>query len=124
LFPQTTAEWFDWLKNAENKTRNSYLAKPENLIAEYRAELATTHDYKGREILEILQNAADQARKASVAGKVLIELQQEGLIIGNTGEPFSTGGILSLETKHFSPKRHNQKQFIGNKGLGFRSILN
>ena len=74
--------------------------------------------------MELLQNEADQAREASVPGRVVIELRPEGLIVANTGSAFSVGGVASLQTAHLSPKRRNRRQFIGNKGLGFRSILN
>ena len=46
------------------------------------------------------------------------------MIVANTGTAFSVGGVASLQTTHLSPKRHRRRQFIGNKGLGFRSVLN
>jgi len=122
--PTTSNEWFDWLSAEETKTRKAYFAKPANLISDYRNELATTRDYEGREILELLQNAADQAREACVRGKVVIELFPEGLVIANDGAAFSIGGVHSLENAYLSPKRHKRRQFIGDKGLGFRSVLN
>ena len=67
--PPSSEDWFKWLHKEEQKTRQAYLAKPATLIADYNKELATTHDYEGREILELLQNAADQAREASVPGR-------------------------------------------------------
>ena len=122
--PASSDEWFQWLSSEEQKTRKAYLAKPATLIADYNRELATTRDYEGREILELLQNAADQAEDASVPGRVIIELRPEGLIAANTGSAFSVGGVASLQTAHLSPKRRRRRQFIGNKGLGFRSVLN
>lgn len=124
LIPKTSNEWFDLLSIEENKTSNSYLAKPATMIGDYSSEIATTRDYEGREILELLQNAADQAREGSVRGRVVIELLPEGLVIANTGAAFSLGGVLSLENAYLSPKRRQRRQFIGNKGLGFRSVLN
>ena len=94
------------------------------MIADYRKEKEITRDYEGREILELLQNTADQAREIGCKGHVLIELLPEGLIVANTGAAFSVGGVQSLETAHLSPKWRNRRRFIGNKGLGFRSILN
>jgi hypothetical protein len=122
--PQNEEDWFCWLSSEEEKTKKAFLAKPATLIANYRNEIATTRDYEGREILELLQNAADQARESGVLGRVIIELLPEGLVIANTGAAFSIGGVLSLENAHLSPKRHKLKKFIGNKGLGFRSVLN
>lgn len=112
------------MSSEEEKTRKAYLAKPANLIADYHKEVATTRDYEGREILELLQNAADQAKEASLQGRVIIKIQPEGLIVANTGAAFPVGGVASLQTAHLSPKRRSQRQFIGNKGLGFRAILN
>lgn len=122
--PETSSEWFDWLQKEEQKTRSAYLAKPATLISDYNKEIATTKDYEGREILELLQNATDQAREAEVRGQIIVEVFPEGLVVANSGAAFSVGGVSSLETANLSPKRHKRRQFIGNKGLGFRSVLN
>ncbi|WP_394230699.1 DUF3883 domain-containing protein [Shewanella colwelliana] len=122
--PSTSEQWFEVLTSEEAETESSYFAKPSNLIRDYRSELATSNDYEGREILELLQNAADQAKEASIDGKVAIELLPEGIIIANNGNAFSIGGVKSLQNAHLSPKRLRERQYIGCKGLGFRSILN
>lgn len=122
--PKSSTEWHNWLANEESKTLDSYLAKPANLIKEFRSERAISEDYRGREILELLQNAADQAKESQVKGQVVIELMNDCLIVANTGKAFSVGGIHSLQNQHISPKRRRQRKLIGCKGLGFRSILN
>ncbi|KUI97521.1 sacsin N-terminal ATP-binding-like domain-containing protein [Vibrio sp. MEBiC08052] len=122
--PLTSEQWFEILVAEESQTKNSYFAKPSNLIRDYRSEKATGNDYEGREILELLQNAADQAKEANVEGKVVIELLPQGLVVANNGNAFSIGGVKSLQNAHLSPKRLQQRQYIGCKGLGFRSILN
>ncbi|MBU2880794.1 DUF3883 domain-containing protein [Psychrosphaera sp. B3R10] len=122
--PETISEWHEWLSEEETKTLESYLAKPANLIKEFRSERATSEDYKGREVLELLQNAADQAKESSVRGRVVIEVMDEGLLVANTGKAFSLGGVHSLQNHHLSPKRRKEKKLIGCKGLGFRSVLN
>jgi hypothetical protein len=122
--PRSAQEWFDWLVQAETKTVASYRDKPSLIISEYYTERETARDYEGREILELLQNANDQAAGLGLRGRVLIDLSTERLIVANTGLAFSVGGVASLQTSHFSPKRRRQAQLIGNKGLGFRSILN
>lgn len=124
LVPSTSEQWFEILVSEEKKTKNSYVAKPSNLIRDYRSEIATSHDYEGREILELLQNAADQAKELGIKGKVVIELLKEGILIANNGIAFSVGGVKSLQNAHLSPKRLREGRFIGCKGLGFRSILN
>ena len=120
----TTQDWFDWLAKEEKSTLNAFTSKPALLIGTYHQENETTRDYEGREILELLQNANDQAAEANIGGRVLIELSQDGLIVANTGALFSSAGMASLQTNNFSPKRTRKKNIIGNKGLGFRSILN
>ncbi|AWY00763.1 hypothetical protein A8139_12860 [Marinomonas primoryensis] len=122
--PTTSEQWFEVLTAEEAETESSYFAKPSNLIRDYRSELATSNDYEGREILELLQNAADQAKEAGVDGKVVIELLPEGVIIANNGNAFSIGGVKSLQNAHLSPKKLRERQYIGCKGLGFRAILN
>lgn len=122
--PSSSQEWYQWLICEEEKTVAAYHDKPINLIGDYHRERAIARDYEGREILELLQNANDQAAELGQLGRILIELSEDGLIVANTGLPFSPDGVISLQTSHVSPKRRRRKQLIGNKGLGFRSILN
>jgi hypothetical protein len=122
--PKTFSEWAAWLSEQEQKSFNAYRAKPELLIADGIRERESTRDYEGREILELLQNANDAAAENGDVSSVVIELHAQGLIVANTGHPFSTEGVTSLQTANLSPKRRNRKSFIGNKGLGFRAVLN
>lgn len=122
--PSSAAEWYQWLVLEEKKTVAAYCNKPALLIADYRRDKAIARDYEGREILELLQNANDQSAELGIPGRVLLELSPEALIVANTGLAFSLGGVASLQTSHYSPKRRNRRQLIGNKGLGFRSVLN
>lgn len=122
--PGNATEWFEWLSEEEKQTQNSYLAKPKTLIANYRSEISATEEYRGREILELLQNAADGAGSLGVTGQVVIDISEYGLIVANSGAYFTKGGVSSLEQAHLSPKKKGGKQFVGNKGLGFRAVLN
>lgn len=92
----------------------------DEMVSAYNRELSTTKGYNGRQLLELLQNCDDQA-----SDKVFIELNEEEnlLSIANLGVPFSLEGYRSLFTSDLSSKV-DKTQFIGNKGLGFRSILN
>ncbi len=118
------SEWNAWLIEAERRLREVYKLSPERLIAEHRREREITRGYHGREILELLQNAADAARKSGVSGKLRIVITPHGLVMGNTGRAFDFGGVQSLQTANLSPKRQREAVVIGDKGLGFRSILN
>jgi hypothetical protein len=81
-------------------------------------------NYQGRQLYELLQNADDASDKESREEKVYIELKGNLLIIKNTGEPFSEEeGVESLMYASTSPKSMQRKK-IGQKGLGFRAILN
>ena len=120
----TANDWATWLAQEENRLRKVYLISPEHLIAEHRREREITRGYHGREILELLQNAGDAARNAGVRGSVRIVVTQQGVVMGNTGCPFDQGGVKSLLTANLSPKRKREAVVIGDKGLGFRSILN
>ncbi len=69
----------------------------------------------------MLQNA-DDASGAACDKKVLIRLTDQELIIANNGAPFSVEGFCSIMYSNLSPKVMQQNQ-IGQKGLGFRSVL-
>ncbi|MFA5393703.1 MAG: DUF3883 domain-containing protein [Candidatus Ratteibacteria bacterium] len=120
---KSSDEWIAWLSLQEEQRIHSYLLVPDQLIADYRGERRIARDYQGREILELLQNANDAAAEKNAKGKVKLILSQDGMIIANTGKPFTIGGVQSLRIRDLSPKQ-NKKNLIGNKGLGFRAVLN
>lgn len=108
------------IEEQKKKNIQTYSNDVNRLFSDYEQERQTTEDYNGRQILELLQNADDAQSK-----KVQIELDTDKqlLVISNVGEPFSKEGFESLMLAHNSSKR-NKKLYIGNKGLGFRSVLN
>lgn len=94
--------------------------------SDFKREQAVAKDYRGRELVELLQNAEDAAyedKKTRGNGRVAITLQGDILIIENTGKPFGYEGIHSLMLADDSPKDPLLMDVIGNKGLGFRAIL-
>lgn len=97
----------------------TYLDNSDRFIADYNRELELTKEYNGRQLLELLQNADD-----ATSSEVLIDWNKNNLklTISNKGEPFEAGGIKSLMLANLSTK--TKISYIGNKGLGFRSILN
>jgi hypothetical protein len=99
--------------------RHIYFSDRFNMISEYRREKQINDDYKGRQLLELIQNADDAGSRFV---KIEIDTKKKILRIYNEGEPFSVGGYRSLMITNLSTKR--KKKYIGNKGLGFRSILN
>lgn len=112
----------DWIKAELEKVKQSYLAQVRNMTGAYNREIARTKEYRGRQLLELLQNADDEAENTDNP-TVLIRLEDDKLIIANNGQYFSKDGILSLMFSDTSPKIMRLKK-IGYKGLGFRAILN
>lgn len=90
------------------------------LLKEYNEENEIIKGYNGRQILELLQNCDDEGSTV-----VLIKLDKEAntITISNNGTPFSEKGYKSLFLP-FRSSKISKKDFIGNKGLGFRSIIN
>lgn len=99
-----------------------YRRQPKELIANFNRERSAADSYRGRQLLELLQNADDAGREVASGVEVLLRLQDDFLVVANTGEPFTRDGIESLVVSDVSPKQLEQ-QFIGEKGLGFRSVL-
>ncbi|MEA3359473.1 MAG: DUF3883 domain-containing protein [Thermodesulfobacteriota bacterium] len=118
----SVANMQEWVKLEVGKVEQSYVTKILNMTGAYRREIDRSKGYHGRQLLELLQNADDEAVNTENPS-VLIKLEQDRLIIANNGTPFSKEGILSLMYSDNSPKIKRQKK-IGYKGLGFRSVLN
>lgn len=120
-----SAEWWaDFLEREIATTRDVFRMKPKLLLGQVRSERQTADDYAGRELLELVQNAADAATEAGGDGRVLIDVGRQGLIVANTGQPFRSGGVESLMTPNASDKPGRNATLIGAKGLGFRALLN
>lgn len=112
----------EWIGQELQKVEEGYVAKVLNMTGAYRREIERTKEYHGRQLLELLQNADDEAEGAKDPA-VLIRLEPDRLVIANNGKPFSREGILSLMYSDNSPKVKRQRK-IGYKGLGFRALLN
>ncbi|NUL19538.1 hypothetical protein HUN27_22035 [Agrobacterium tumefaciens] len=127
MTPQETksAEWWeDFLEREIATTRDVFRMKPKLLLGQVRSERQTADDYAGRELLELVQNAADAATEAGGNGRVLIDVSRQGLIVANSGQAFRPGGVESLMTPNASDKPGRNATLIGAKGLGFRALLN
>lgn len=102
------------------KTRTAtYRNDPPILLSGYNQEKQTVQDYEGRQLLELMQNADDA--KSDIL-RIKLDTANGKLSVQNNGDAFSLEGIKSLMFTGNSSK--NKEEFIGNKGLGFRSILN
>lgn len=112
----------DVIYNKIETMKGVYFIDPNRILQDYRKETAEIEGYHGRELLELLQNAVDELESATKRF-VCIELTGKTLRFSNNGNMFSEDGIISLMYSNLSPK-HKAHKYIGNKGTGFRSVLN
>jgi len=87
------------------------------------------HQYHGRFLIELLQNAHDAlSDKPGQSQKSRIEIvldpndgEHGALYVANDGKPFTDSNFKSLSQLGQSDK--DPQKSIGNKGIGFRSVL-
>ena len=86
-------------------------------------EYELKRDYNGRQILELLQNVDDACEEKKQDEEVIVSISYHDNIleVGNTGTTFTKETIERLCLGRASEK---SSQKIGNKGTGFRSLLN
>ncbi len=102
--------------------RDLYARQPKELVGHANRELAAIEGYRGRQLLELLQNADDAAEHSS-GGRLLVELLDDCVVVANSGSAFSASGLESLVISDCSPKQLDRNKYIGCKGLGFKSVL-
>jgi hypothetical protein len=101
-----------------------YRVQPKEIVSHYNHERSVVESYRGRQLLELLQNADDSLDDETRRGsRLLFRLVGNTLIAANTGRSFDPAGIESLVISDTSPKQLRRSRCIGNKGLGFRSVL-
>jgi len=110
----------DFVLDLIRKKKKRYVEDYSEMLGDYKRELETIKGYNGRQLLELLQNCDDEG-----ATKVTITLDKANrtISISNNGKTsFSKKGYRSLFIANLSSK--TSRKYIGNKGLGFRSIIN
>lgn len=85
-----------------------------------------TADYHGRFLIELIQNAYDAHPHGPGNGEVEVLLDLDAgehgiLYVANRGSPFTSKNVDALFDMGLSSKPPGES--IGNKGLGFRSVL-
>ena len=101
--------------------------KIDDLSRDLSIEENDVNGYHSREILELLQNIDDAYELSVQSGTALTPVEAEisfinGVLkVSNTGTSFDEEGIKSIVLGHLSTK---DKTLIGNKGSGFRGVLN
>lgn len=118
----------DQISNIRESMIKRYLnGEVDELTRDLSIEENDVNGYHGREILELLQNIDDAYQLSVQSGNNLSPIEAEisfidGVLkVSNTGTSFTLDGIKSIVLGHISTK---DKTLIGNKGSGFRSILN
>ena len=114
--------------NREYKENITKIQEYEPLIVQDNNENKDVKGYHGREILELLQNADDAYQRSIDLGckpkcDLIIEISYKNDIfaISNSGAFFDKEGVKSIVEGNNSTKTG---KYIGNKGTGFRSVLN
>ena len=105
------------------RQKSIYCLQPADLKSHYNHERSVVDSYRGRQLLELLQNADDAFDPTKRPTKLLFRLFSDCLVAANSGRPFAYEGIESLVVTDASPKQLHRTRCIGNKGLGFRSVL-
>lgn len=112
--PYFDINYDDYLKEGDFK--KSRIRQDKNVEAQKIVE------YQGRELFEMIQNADDEK-----SPRIQLELRRNSLFIRNWGDcPFTEEGLISILRAYMSSKSADghKKEYIGCKGLGFRSLLN
>lgn len=91
-----------------------------------REDAATEADlvragYRDRLLTELVQNAADAAAKAGVAGRVVVRLVDRDVHISNTGAPLDLSGVHALTALRASGKA-DPAASVGRFGVGFTAV--
>ncbi len=108
---------------------NVYRASPSRLREDVGSEAEIAHDYQGRLIYELLQNA-DDAMGGGASGhvdRIRFRVTDDALLVMNTGRPLTDADVRGLTSTGASSKtgpiEGGGRASIGHKGMGFKSIL-
>lgn len=118
-----------WLRKRAQRTVNAHLNTRED--ADFARSVKsmidhTVHEYGGRFLFELIQNGYDEQDPDRTDGRLAIILDEDELDHGvlyaaNTGDGFTTSNVRSIANLGLSDKEIGQG--IGNKGVGFKSVL-
>jgi superfamily II DNA or RNA helicase len=99
----------------------AYRAKP-ILVREHlnQEESFRTGGYARRQLMELVQNAADAVHRGGRPGRIELRIVGDTLYCANEGESITRSGVQALANAFVSDKRGDE---IGRFGLGFKSVL-
>lgn len=100
----------------------------DNMVRKYRNLLSTVaEDLNSKDthfLLELIQNADDNSYKEGVIPSLSLEMNNEYLIVKNNEIGFQEKNIRALCSAGESSKKEEKfKGYIGEKGIGFKSIF-
>ena len=99
---------------------NAYRENPDLIEEHHNIEVITASGgYGGRQLFELIQNAADQMLEEP--GRVEVLLTEDVLYCSNQGLAIDYAGVRALLFHNMSTKRSDE---IGRFGAGFKSLLN
>ena len=116
----------DLLARIRSENLGVYSASPNRLLEDVAQEAEIAHDYRGRLVYELLQNADDAMLAASGDNDLIaFRLTDTDLWVGNSGRPLSDGDVEGLCGTGISTKGATgpKRASIGHKGMGFKSVL-
>lgn len=118
---QPRAELQQWIVDHRQSALKAYRANT-HLVAEHgnQEDSYRTGGYADRQVLELVQNAADALHRGGTSGRVEVRLVDGVLYCANEGEPFTQSGLEAVCHAFLSSKRGEE---IGRFGLGFKSVL-
>ena len=104
-----------------------YRASPIRLREDVGQEAEIAHDYRGRIVYELLQNADDaMAGSPGTQDAIFVRLTDTDLWVGNSGRPLDDDDVRGLCGIGASSKGgavNRKRASIGHKGMGFKSVL-
>ena len=111
------------VKQKAKSRLEAYKKSPYDIIEHYNRERESQEGYCKRPLLELLQNIEDALNGNHSPGPhAYFLLKKNQLWIANKGKPFDRDGFGALCDSNRSPKYG--ENFIGNKGTGFKAVLN
>jgi len=107
---------------------NVYRASPARLREDVGSEAEIAHDYQGRLIFELLQNADDAMAEGSsgLGDRICFRLTDDELFVMNSGRALTEADVRGLTATGASSKTGSsgpRRASIGHKGMGLKSIL-
>lgn len=122
----------DLIRSICEQNLNVYKASPIRLQEDVRQEAEISHDYRGRILYELLQNADDAmadnaaAARGGTSDAISLRLTETDLWVGNSGRPLEADDVRGLCGIGASSKGgavNRKRASIGQKGMGFKSVL-